>query len=194
MLTRGNDYLSRIITSQNGKEYDYRNYDGMKKAYVIWILPQAAKKRDGHVNRINSKLENISGSTIERLESYDKGEQIMIFLNKDHDIKDKYEDSDWIKTPLVIFLNNTYDLLKKKEIMKEYGFEEIEKEVEKMCNLGEMIARENIEKGLVQGQKKKNIELITDLMNSLSISFSKAVELLKVSEDEVLEIEKYFKS
>jgi len=30
-LTRGNDYLSRMITSQNGKEYDYRNYDGMKK-------------------------------------------------------------------------------------------------------------------------------------------------------------------
>ena len=28
----------------------------------------------------------------------------MIYLNKDHDIKDKYEDSDWIKTPLVIFL------------------------------------------------------------------------------------------
>ena len=62
-----------------------------------------------------SKLENISGSTIERLESYDKGEQIMVSLNKDHDIKDKYEDSDWIKTPLVIFLNNTYDLLIKKE-------------------------------------------------------------------------------
>ena len=194
MLTRGNDYLSRIITSQNGKEYDYRNYDGMKKAYVIWILPQVAKKRDGHVNRINSKLENISGSTIERLESYDKSEQIMIYLNKDHNIKDKYEDSDWIKTPLVIFLNNTYDLLVKKEVMKEYGFEEIEKEVKKMCNLGEMIARENIEKGLVQGQKKKNIELITDLMNSLSISFSKAIELLKVSKDKVLEIEKYFKS
>ena len=154
-LTRGNDYLSRMITSQNGKEYDCRNYDGMKKAYVIWILPQAAKKRDGHVNRINSKLENISGSTIERLESYDKSEQIMIYLNKDHDIKDKYEDSDWIKTPLVIFLNNTYDLLIKKEVMKEYGFEEIEKEVKKMCNLGEMIARENIEKGLVQGQKRK---------------------------------------
>ena len=194
MLTRGNDYLSRIITSQNGKEYDYRNYDGMKKAYVIWILPQVAKKRDGHVNRINSKLENISGSTIERLESYDKSEQIMIYLNKDHNIKDKYEDSDWIKTPLVIFLNNTYDLLVKKEVMKEYGFEEIEKKVKKMCNLGEMIARENIEKGLVQGQKKKNIELITNLMNSLSISFSKAVELLKDSKDKVLEIEKYFKS
>ncbi|MFQ7144783.1 hypothetical protein [Faecalibacillus intestinalis] len=127
----------------------------MKKAYVMWILPQAAKKGDGHVNRISSKLENISRSTIERLESYDKSEQIMIYLNKDHDIKDKYEDSDCIKTPLVIFLNNTYDLLIKKEVMKEYGFEEIEKEVKKMCNLGKMIARENIEKGLVQGQKRK---------------------------------------
>ena len=70
-----------------------------------------------------------------------------------------------------------------------------------MCNLGEMIARENIEKGhsmgLEQGQKlerrKKNIELITNLMNSLSISFSKAVELLKVSEDEVLEIKNILK-
>ena len=93
-LTRGNDYLSRMITSQNGKEYDYRNYDGMKKTYVIWILPQAAKKRDGHVNCYKTNEHNISGSTIERLESYDKSEQIMIYLNKDHNIKDKYEDSD----------------------------------------------------------------------------------------------------
>jgi hypothetical protein len=44
--------------------------------------------------------------------------------------------------------------LKKKEIMKEYGFEEIEKEVKKMCNLGEMIARENIEKDILLGLSK----------------------------------------
>ena len=178
----------------------------MKKAYVIWILPQAAKKGDGHVNRISSKLENISGSTIERLESYDKSEQIMIYLNKDHDIKDKYEDSDWIKTPLVIFLNNTYDLLIKKEVMKEYGFEEIEKEVKKMCNLGEMIARENIEKGhsigleqgLVQGQKlerrKKNIEHITNLMSELQCSMQRAMDVLKLTADERKDVEEYFKS
>ena len=78
----------------------------------------------------------------------------MVYLNKDYDIKEKYEGSHWIKTPLVIFLNNTYDLLKKKEIMKEYGFEEIEKEVKKMCNLGEMIARENIEKDILLGLSK----------------------------------------
>ena len=130
----------------------------------------------------------------------------MIYLNKDHDIKDKYEDSDWIKTPLVIFLNNTYDLLIKKEVMKEYGFEEIEKEVKKMCNLGEMIARENIEKGhsmgleqgLVQGQKlerrKKNIEHVTNLMSELQCSMQRAMDVLKLTADERKDVEEYYKS
>ena len=130
----------------------------------------------------------------------------MIYLNKDHNIKDKYEDSDWLKTPLVIFLNNTYDLLIKKEVMKEYGFEEIEKEVKKMCNLGEMIARENIEnghsigleQGLVQGQKlerrKKNIEHITNLMSELQCSMQRAMDVLKLTADERKDVEEYFKS
>ena len=112
----------------------------------------------------------------------------MIYVNKDHDIKDKYEDSDWIKTPLVIFLNNTYDLLIKKEVMKEYGFEEIEKEVKKMCNLGEMIARENIEKGhsigVEQGQK----------LESLQCSMQRAMDVLKLTADERKDVEEYFKS
>ena len=130
----------------------------------------------------------------------------MIYLNKDHDIKEKYEGSDWIKTPLVIFLNNTYDPLIKKEVMKEYRFEEIEKEVKKMCNLGEMIARENIEKGhsigleqgLVQGQKlerrKKNIEHITNLMSELQCSMQRAMDVLKLTADERKDVEEYFKS
>ena len=168
----------------------------------MWILPQAAKKRDGHVNCYKTNEHNISGSTIERLESYDKSEQIMIYLNKDHDIKDKYEDSDCIKTPLVIFLNNTYDLLIKKEAMKEYGFEEIEKEVKKMCNLGEMIAIEIIEKGhsigleqgLVQGQKLERITLIKNMMESLQCSMQRAMDVLKLTADERKDVEEYYKS
>ena len=126
----------------------------------------------------------------------------MIYLNKDHDIKDKYEDSDWIKTPLVIFLNNTYDLLIKKEVMKEYGFEEIEKEVKKMCNLGKMIARENIEKGhsmgleqgLVQGQKLERIASIKNLMKKMAIPLDKAMDLLDLSSIEKEEMKKHFQS
>ena len=53
---------------------------------------------------------------IEKLENYEKGEQIMIYLNKDHDIENKYDRVDWVLTPLVVFFNNTLDLLGKKNI------------------------------------------------------------------------------
>ena len=99
------------------------------------------------MNRYKTTEQNISGTTIEKLENYEKGEQIMIYLNKNHDIENKYDRVDWVLTPLVVFFNNTLDLLGKKNIIKEYGFEEIEREVTKMCNLGEMIAKENMEKG-----------------------------------------------
>ena len=206
LVTRGQDYLSRMVTYQNGREYDYRNYKNMKKNYVIWILPQAAKKRDGHMNRYKTTEQNISGTTIEKIENYDKGEQIMIYLNKDHDIENKYDRTDWVLTPLVVFFNNTLDLLGKKNIIKEYGFEEIEREVTKMCNLGEMIVSESIEKGLKQGikqgieqgieqgQKKKNIEHVRNLMNELPCSMQRAMDILKLTTYERKEIEKYFQA
>lgn len=89
-----------------------------------------------------------------------------------------------------MFFNNTLDLLGKKNIIKEYGFEEIEREVTKMCNLGEMIAKENMEKR----QKKKNIEHVRNLMNELPCSMQRAMDILKLTTYERKEIEKYFHS
>ena len=75
-----------------------------------------------------------------------------------------------------------------------------------MCNLGEMIARENIEKGhsmgleqgLVQVQKlerrKKNIEHVTNLMSELQCSMQRAMDVLKLTADERKDVEEYFKS
>ena len=75
LVIRGQDYLSRMVIYQNGREYDYRNYKNMKKTMSF---PQAAKKRDGHMNCYKTTEQNVSGTTIEKLENYDKGEQIMI--------------------------------------------------------------------------------------------------------------------
>ena len=86
--------------------------------------------------------------------------------------------------------------------MKKYKFKEIEKEVEKMCNLGEMIARENIEKGhsmgleqgLEQGQKLERITSIKNLMKKMAIPLDKAMDLLDLSSVEKEEMKKYFQS
>ena len=67
-----------------------------------------------------------------------------------------------------------------------------------MCNLGEMIARENIEKGhsmgLAQGQKLERITLIKNMMESLQCSMQRAMDILKLTSEEKEEMKKYFQA
>lgn len=198
LITRGDAYLSRIQTTQWGKEYNDQNYDGMKKVYLIWILPQAAKKRDGQVSICKTDEEK----QLEKVETYDKREQIVIYLDKEHDTSKKYQEYDEILTPLVVFLNNILDYQGKIRIMKEYGFKEIEKEVRDVCDYANILEKEylnkgigiGVEKGIEQGTQNERIKNIRKLMIKLKMSFKEAIQFLDIPEDEVKEIEKYFKS
>ena len=197
LITRGDAYLSRIQTTQWGKEYNDQNYDGMKKVYLIWILPQAAKKRDGQV----SICKTDEKKHLEKLESYDKREQIVIYLDKEHDTNKKYQEYDEVLTPLVVFLNNILDYQGKIRIMKEYGFKEIEREVREVCDYANILEKEylnkgigiGVEKGIEQGTQNERIKNIRKLMIKLKMSFKEAIQFLDIHEDEVKEIEKYFK-
>ena len=197
LITRGDAYLSRIQTTQWGKEYNDQNYDGMKKVYLIWILPQAAKKRDGQVSICKTDEEK----QLEKVETYDKREQIVIYLDKEHDTSKKYQEYDEILTPLVVFLNNILDYQGKIRIMKEYGFKEIEKEVRDVCDYANILEKEylnkgigiGVEKGIEQGTQNERIKNIRKLMIKLKMSFKEAIQFLDIPEDEVKEIEKYFK-
>lgn len=198
LITRGDAYLSRIQTTQWGKEYNDQNYDGMKKVYLIWILPQAAKKRDGQVSICKTDEEK----QLEKVETYDKREQIVIYLDKEHDTNKKYQEYDEVLTPLVVFLNNILDYQGKIRIMKEYGFKEIEKEVREVCDYANILEKEylnkgigiGVEKGIEQGTQNERIKNIRKLMIKLKMSFKEAIQFLDIPEDEVKEIEKYFKS
>ena len=197
LITRGDAYLSRIQTTQWGKEYNDQNCDGMKKVYLIWILPQAAKKRDGQV----SICKTDEKKHLEKLESYDKREQIVIYLDKEHDTNKKYQEYDEVLTPLVVFFNNILDYQGKIRIMKEYGFKEIEKEVREVCDYANILEKEylnkgigiGVEKGIEQGTQNERIKNIRKLMIKLKMSFKEAIQFLDIPEDEVKEIEKYFK-
>ena len=198
LITRGDAYLSRIQTTQWGKEYNDQNYDGMKKVYLIWILPQAAKKRDGQVSICKTDEEK----QLEKVETYEKREQIVIYLDKEHDTNKKYQEYDEVLTPLVVLLNNILDYQGKIRIMKEYGFKEIEKEVREVCDYANILEKEylnkgigiGVEKGIEQGTQNERIKNIRKLMIKLKMSFKEAIQFLDIPEDEVKEIEKYFKS
>ena len=188
IITRAQAYIARMLSSQWGREYDGKNYDGMKKVYSLWIMPKAPKIKDGHINVYETHERIIYGTTVERKEVYDKGVILVIYLNKEHDLNKKYEVYDELFTPLMVFLNNVLDYQGKLEIAEKYGFDtkRIESEVKDMCNLGESIAIEAIQ--------NKNIEYVRNIIDELNCSLQRAMDILKLSEDERKNIEKYFQS
>ena len=185
LVTRSIAYSSRMISSQWGREYDSENYDGM---------PQATKSKDGCINQLKIAENHLSGNYEEKIESYDKEEQLMIYLSKGHSPNDKYESYDEILMPIGALLNNTLNYQEKNEVIKEYGleYEEFEERMRDMCNLGEVIELEALEKGTKKGTQKERIRSIKNIMTKLKMSFKEAIAFLEIPEDEVLELEDAF--
>ncbi len=150
IITRAQAYIARMLSSQWGREYDGKNYDGMKKVYSLWIIPKAPKIKDGHMNVYETHERIIYGTTVERKDVYDKGVILVIYLNKEHDE---------LLTPLMVLLNNVLDYKGKQRIIEEYGLntKKIESEVKDMCDLGESIVLEARNEGKQIERKEKNI-------------------------------------
>lgn len=119
---------------------------------------------------------------------------LAIYLNKEHGE---------LLTPLTVLLNNVLDYKGKQRIIKEYGLntKKIESEVKDMCDLSESIALEARNEGITQGikqgkqmERKKNIEHVRSVINELNCSYQRARDILRLSEDERKDIEKYFQS
>ena len=55
------------------------------------------------------------------------------------------------------------------------------------------VEKQGIQKGIEQGTQNERIKNIRKLMIKLKMSFKEAIQFLDIPEDEVKEIEKYFK-
>lgn len=181
-----------MISSQWGREYDSENYDGMKKVYSFWIMPQATKSKDGCINQLKIAENHLSGNYEEKIESYDKEEQLMIYLSKGHSPNNKYESYDEILMPIGALLNNTLNYQEKNEVIKGYGLddEEFEERMRDMCNLGEALELEARQ----EESKRKDVEHVRNIIDEFHCSLEKAMDILKLTEKERQEIMPYFQA
>ena len=78
---------------------------------------------------------------------------------------------------------------KGKRLEEKYGIrmtKEMEKEVDRMCNLSQIFVDKGIERGLVLGESKgkeeSNVACVRSLSKRLSIRYEEAMDLLEIEE------------
>ena len=182
IVSRGVYYDARMISSQNGVEFEVPDYGGIKKVYSIWVCVNAPKYIGNALTLYNIQKVDVIGNAPELKENYDKMSVAMIYLNS-HVSREKGF-FDMLNTLLSLEL----DVETKKQILRnEYQIpmeREVLKEVSLMCNLSEWVLETGIERGkrsIVENLLKKDM---TDefIMEVAEISY----EQLKEIKDEIL--------
>lgn len=124
--------------------------------YSIWISPNIEDKREkSSITRFSLSKEDVPGNSFINEADYDKMEVVVIKLGKDSEYS---EDS--ITGLLSALLSPTMPLERRMEILSGiYRIamtEEIEREVTKVCSLGDAIKEE----GIIEGQVKSLTKFI----------------------------------
>ncbi len=183
LMPRAVFYCGRMLSAQYGKEFDYRNYDGLKKVYSIWICINCSKEDMNSISRYRLQKEDIYGTCGEH--RYDYIEIIMVRL------PEKYEDLDGGNSLIEMaktLLTDEIEPQQKKDIL-ESKFEipmteDVERRLLSMCNLSEGIYQNGVRQGKTQGIEQGRIqgiaECVLSRMKSRNISVWDAMDDIDV--------------
>lgn len=200
--TRGVFYAARMISAQKDTEFSKSNYQDIKKVYSIWILMDAPKKIGNMISEYTICKHDIGGVTPENKEAYDKFSVLLIYLNQELDREEK----------TIFHLLNTLLSTRKKQEEKEKILREsfgipteteggIREEMSQMCNLGEAIEEEAMQKGIERGIERgleKGMQALIATCKSFGaspeITQQKLMDEFEISEQEAASaIERYWK-
>lgn len=146
-------YISRMISSQYGKEFLKSDFNGIKKVYSIWICTHPPKSEYNTISLYQFKKEDLVGKQKDRKKYYDKFVVVKICLGNE-----QYENYTGVIKLLHILLLSEMDVHKKKHILEnEFGIPmdgEFEQEVDEVCDLADGLFYRAQEKGWKQGLEK----------------------------------------
>ena len=170
---------SRLLAGQKGEHhgFEHSSYGEIKKVYTIWLCFGHAKKKA----------------------DYDVLEVVMVYPGT----KRREEENGMMGLLKELFCEGGEE--KGKRLEEKYGIrmtKEMEKEVDRMCNLSQIFVDKGIamgevsgiEKGLVLGESKgrtegrlegkeeSNVACVRSLSKHLSINYEEAMDLLEIEE------------
>ena len=181
LLNRAIFYVSRMVSSQKGRDFVHQNYNDMKRVFSIWLCMNMPSNSMSYVHLTKEDI----------LEHYNWNGHLdllnIVLLGIGRELppqEEQYELHRLIGTLLSAELTVTQKLA---IIETEYHIPlsvELEEGVNDMCNLGEILELEAI--------KSERVRNIKSIMTKLKMSFKEAIAFLEIPEDEVLELEDAF--
>ena len=200
LLSRAVYYCSRLLAKQKNAPdgFQHSTFGKIKKVYSIWICIQHAKEKDNVMN-IYSLHEICRKRKWEApKEEYDLMNAIMIYPGKDYPSTKAFEENhDLMEMLFILFIAKLKAEDKKARLKEKYGIimtQEIESEVDYMCNLSQGIREEGIaeglaeglaegiEKGVVKGTIDTTLYYVNQLIHRSGFSVAEAMNLLDVDE------------
>ena len=183
LIKRGIYYCGRMISSQYGTVFIKSHYEKLKKVYSIWICTNPPKERSNTITEYSFIEINRVGAVNEDKENYDLMTAIMICLGND----DNNSDDDLLSL-LDVLLSSGRKVEEKKYILEnKFGIpmtEEMEGEVERMCNLSDGVERKGIEMGMKKGMEKGKIEAFCELVKDNLLPIEEAAKRAGISVEE----------
>ena len=166
ILNRAIFYVSRMISSQKGRDFVKSNYNNIKRVYSIWIcmnidehsMSHIHLTRDdiigshnwkGDINLLNIVLVGIAEDLPEKTEKYKLHRLLGALLSSKLNVDEKLD-----------IIGNEFRIPLESDIRKD---------VSEMCNLSQGIEERGVEKGLAEAairmyKKGYSIEQISDIL------------------------------
>ena len=171
IVTRGIFYCGRMLSAQLGTEFKAKDYDNLKKVYSIWVCMNAPKYIGNAISEYSIKKNDIISGIPDNPKAYDKISVVQICLNNKTDTHNQ------LLGMLNTLLSPDISVAeKKKQLSEDYHINtenKLEKELNLMCNLSDLVEERGIEKGankklqeLISKKLKKgqSIEVIADAL------------------------------
>ena len=172
-------------------EFTNSNYDDLKKSISIWLCMNSTKKGDS-IEEIYLDKKTIFGNP-PKDECPDLIRGIIIRLR---DRKNIAESKNKLIAMLEVLLSKQSAEEKKNIVSQKYGLiisTDLERRINTMCNLSELILedalKEGLEKGLKQGEKRKELEIVNNLLKN-HLSYDIISDYTGLTIDEIKKIEK----
>ena len=184
---------SRLLAGQKGEQhgFEHSSYGEIKKVYTIWLCFGHAKKKADVINRYRIEEKQERGNWKSEKADYDVLEVVMVYPGEER----REEEDGMMGLLKELFCEGGEE--KGKRLEEKYGIlmtKEMEKEVDRMCNLSQIFVDKGIEKGLVLGESKgrtegrlegkeeSNVACVRSLSKHLSIRYEEAMDLLEIEE------------